>query len=97
LTEEQGQIWREITADLPSARVSGLDVLLLTEYCRHISYARTIDEHLARLRETPLSGAEDAETARLICLQFAHEAREESRVIADLAAALGFCGTARVH
>jgi hypothetical protein len=27
LTEEQGQIWREITADLPSARVSGLDAV----------------------------------------------------------------------
>jgi hypothetical protein len=44
----------------------------------------------ARMRETPLSGTENAETERAIYFQFAQLAGEESQLLADLAINLRF-------
>jgi hypothetical protein len=95
--QEQAQCWRELMAGLPADWVTSATAPLLVEFCRHIIYARQVAEELTRMRKTSLSGTQDAEIDRAIFLQFAQMAREESRVIADLALKLRFCKQTRLN
>jgi hypothetical protein len=97
LTREQAQCWRDILADLPADWVTSAVVPLLVEYCRHISYAKKVAEQLDRMRTTPLTGTEDADSNRATYLEFAELARQESRLISDLGIKLRFCKQTRIN
>jgi hypothetical protein len=97
LTPEQAQCWREVMAGLPSDWVTSATAPLLVEYVRHITYARKVAEQLTQMRELPLLDAEGAETNRAIYFEFAQMARDESRIVADLAIKLRFCKQTRIN
>jgi hypothetical protein len=86
LTQEQQRFWRAICTDLPAGHVRSDCTPVMVELCRHLSYAVQVAEALASVRAVPLANM--TKVQRAIFFQLLRQAREQSKLIADLSVKL---------